>query len=213
MKNRISRFFLLALLLLMTIAPVRAEIVGQTTENEYIHRLIADNGQELCFVSGEKDPSLSYADVNFDGINDVVILTQRGASNFVYQFFISDGEQYVLCPLTFTNYDLDAEHKIVRSCVNGGLAGGIHRETLYRFDGTEAVLLRWAVGEEKEDWTFDADGYTIRHYNDVLTLQVWEHDPDMDGILIFEQDVSTEDENALREAFQAENDALWSGIR
>ena len=50
-------------------------------ENEYIHRLIADNGQELCFVSGEKDPYLSYADVNFDGINDVVILTQRGASN------------------------------------------------------------------------------------------------------------------------------------
>lgn len=184
MKNCISRFCLLALLLLMTIAPVRAEIIGQTTENEYIHRLIADNGQELCFVSGEKDPYLSYADVNFDGINDVVILTQRGASNFVYQFFIFDGEQYVLCPLTFTNYDLDAEHKIVRSSVNGGLAGGIHRETLYRFDGTEAVLLRWAVGEEKEDWTFDADGYTVRHYNDVLTLQVWEHDPDMDGILI-----------------------------
>ena len=193
MKNCISRFCLLALLLLMTIAPVRAEIIGQTTENEYIHRLIADNGQELCFVSGEKDPYLSYTDVNFDGINDVVILTQRGASNFVYQFFIFDGEQYVLCPLTFTNYD--------------------HRETLYRFEGTEAVLLRWAVGEEKEDWTFDADGYTVRHYNDVLTLQVWEHDPDMDGILIFEQDVSTEDENALREAFQAENDALWSGIR
>ena len=143
----------------------------------------------------------------------MVILTQRGASNFVYQFFISDGEQYVLCPLTFTNYDLDAEHKIVRSSVNGGLAGGIHRETLYRFEGTEAVLLRWAVGEEKEEWTFDADGYTVRHYNDVLTLQVWEYDPDMDGILIFEQDVSTEDENALREAFQAENDALWSGIR
>ena len=114
MKNCISRFCLLALLLLMTIAPVRAEIIGQTTENEYIHRLIADNGQELCFVSGEKDPCLSYADVNFDGINDVVILTQRGASNFVYQFFIFDGEQYVLCPLTFTNYDLDAEHKIVR---------------------------------------------------------------------------------------------------
>ena len=53
MKNCISRFCLLALLLLMTIAPVRAEIIGQTTENEYIHRLIADNGQELCFVSGE----------------------------------------------------------------------------------------------------------------------------------------------------------------
>ena len=120
MKNCISRFCLLALLLLMTIAPVRAEIIGQTTENEYIHRLIADNGQELCFVSGEKDPCLSYADVNFDGINDVVILTQRGASNFVYQFFIFDGEQYVLCPLTFTNYDLDAERKIVRSSVNGG---------------------------------------------------------------------------------------------
>ncbi len=184
MKNCISRFCLLALLLLMTIAPVRAEIIGQTTENEYIHRLIADNGQELCFVSGEKDPCLSYTDVNFDGINDVVILTQRGASNFVYQFFISDGEQYVLCPLTFTNYDLDAEHKIVRSSVNGGLAGGIHRETLYRFDGTEAVLLRWAVGEEKEDWTFDADGYTVRRYNNVLTLRVWEYDPDMDGILI-----------------------------
>ena len=51
MKNCISRFCLLALLLLMTIGPVRAEIIGQTTENEYIHRLIADNGQELCFVS------------------------------------------------------------------------------------------------------------------------------------------------------------------
>ena len=95
----------------------------------------------------------------------------------------------------------------------GGLAGGIHRETLYRFEGPEAVLLRWAVGAEKEDWSFDADGYTVRHYNDVLTLQVWEHDPDMDGSLIFDQDVSAEYENALREAFQAENDALWSGIR
>ena len=150
MKNCISRFCLLALLLLMTIAPTRAEIIGQTTENEYIHRLIADNGQELCFVSGEKDPYLSYADVNFDGINDVVILTQRGASNFVYQFFIFDGEQYVLCPLTFTNYDLDAEHKIVRSSVNGGLAGGIHRETLYRFDESELYHCKKEITEQKQ---------------------------------------------------------------
>lgn len=212
MTHPIPRFFTIFLLSLLFLIPAHAEIVGQTTENEYIHRLTADNGQELYFV-GDEDPYLSYADVNFDGIDDAVILTRRGASNFVYQFFIFDGEQYVLCPLTFTNYDLDAEHKIVRSYVNGGLAGGIHRETLYRFEGTEAVLLRWAVGEEKEAWTFDGDGYTVRHYNHVLTLQVWEHDSDMDGILIFEQEVSTEDENALKEAFQAENDALWSGIR
>ena len=50
MKNCISRFCLLALLLLMTIAPVRAEIIGQTTENEYIHRLIADNGLVYQFT-------------------------------------------------------------------------------------------------------------------------------------------------------------------
>lgn len=212
MTHPIPRFFTIFLLSLLFLIPAHAEIVGQTTDGEYIHRLVADNGQELYFV-GDEDPYLSYADVNFDGIDDAVILTRRGASNFVYQFFIFDGTQYAACPVRFVNYDLDAEHKLVISSENGGWAGALHTRTLYRFDGLTPVVLREAIGQEKEDWSFDAEGFTTRQYNNRLTLQVWAYDGAADGTLVFEQEVLMEDENTVRAALDAEEDALWSGIR
>lgn len=149
------------------------EIVGQTPTDGFIHRVVADNGQALYFVSREEDPVIYYEDMNFDGINDAVVLTTRGASNFFYQFFLSDGSQYVFCPLTLCNYELDAEHKIVKSFEDGGLAGSLHTTLLYHFDGMTPVLLRQAQSAEKEDWSFDIQCYTVLRYNTMLTLKVF----------------------------------------
>lgn len=213
MHRRIFRFLPVLLLSLLFLTPAHAEIVGQTLTDDYIHRVVADNGQTLYFVSSEEAPVLYYEDVNFDGLNDAVVLTTRGASNFFYQCFLSDGAQYVFCPLRLCNYNLDAEHKIVTSFEDGGLAGGLHTTLLYRFDGITPVLLREAKGAEKEAWSFDTQGYTVQRYNNMLTLMVWAYSPDGEATCVFEQDVSTEDETALTAALQAEENALWADLR
>ena len=87
MKKMIA-FVLCAALLLAACLSAQAEIVGQTGDGTFIHRHIAPNGQELYFVSLERDPRVLMEDVNFDGIDDVVVYTAVGASNFFTEFFV-----------------------------------------------------------------------------------------------------------------------------
>ena len=76
-------FILLSAILMITMClavTASAEIVGRTADG-YIHRYTADNGQEIYFVSIEKEPPVRYEDVNFDGHPDLVMVTALGASN------------------------------------------------------------------------------------------------------------------------------------
>ena len=87
---------LLFLLMLMFCLPVCAEqqttILGHMPDDEYIHQYVAPNGQLLWFTAIEKNPYIKMEDVNFDGTEDIVVFTVRGASNFFVEFFLYDAQ-------------------------------------------------------------------------------------------------------------------------
>ena len=94
MKRKICVVLLLALLLCL---PAAAEIVGTTPQDEYIHRYVAPNGQEIYYVSHEDEwATVQQQDVNFDGHDDLVFLITQGASNGFFEFYVWDDGQYVL---------------------------------------------------------------------------------------------------------------------
>src|SRR5699024_9158442 len=94
MKKRLCSL-LLVLLLLPAAAP--AEVVGREGMygDEYIHRIEAPNGQALYYLSKEEEAFVTYRDVNFDGMEDIVVISSQGASNTWFLFFVWDGENYV----------------------------------------------------------------------------------------------------------------------
>lgn len=102
-------------------------ILGMTADWDYIHQYIAPNGQALYFTAVEEAPPITFRDVNFDGVTDIVIFVSMGASNFFTEFFVYDtaageyiraehrGIDYGLC-----NYQLYPEYGIVVSQANNG---------------------------------------------------------------------------------------------
>ena len=94
MKRRLCSL-LLAFALLPAVAP--AEVVGRDGmyADRYIHRIEAPNGQALYYLSTEEDAFVTAQDVNFDGVDDLVVFSARGASNAWVLFFVWDGNAYV----------------------------------------------------------------------------------------------------------------------
>lgn len=94
MKRRLCSL-LLAFALLPAVAP--AEVVGRDGmyADRYIHRIEAPNGQALYYLSTEEDAFVTARDVNFDGVDDLVVFSARGASNAWVLFFVWDGNAYV----------------------------------------------------------------------------------------------------------------------
>lgn len=186
-----------------------AEIVGITPDGDYIHRMEAKNGQSLYFTGMDEEPSLQYADVNFDGAEDAAVLTTRGASNFVYQLFLWDGTQYVNSGLAVVNYTLHPEQKLLESDANDGWA--VRTRKLYRFEDGKPVLTRIASCEEKTKVTFTADGWEQYTSNTTVTFSV-EVVEDGNTKRIWEQDVALADETAYNEAEKTQQQLLWQGL-
>ena len=94
MKRRLCSL-LLAFALLPAAAP--AEVVGRDGMygDRYIHRIEAPNGQALYYLSKEEEAFVTCRDVNFDGMEDIVVISAQGASNTWFLFFVWDGENYV----------------------------------------------------------------------------------------------------------------------
>ena len=78
-------------------AAALAEVVGREGMygDRYIHRIEAPNGQSLYYLSNEEEAFVTYRDVNFDGMEDIVVISSQGASNTWFLFFVWDGENYV----------------------------------------------------------------------------------------------------------------------
>lgn len=128
MKKRLCSL-LLVLLLLPAAAP--AEVVGREGMygDEYIHRIEAPNGQALYYLSKEEEAFVTYRDVNFDGMEDIVVISSQGASNTWFLFFVWDGENYVRAgwdagdDTGLPNYELLAGDGLVLASCNDGLGG------------------------------------------------------------------------------------------
>ena len=215
---------LICLLMLMLCATAHAgeetTILGRMPDHEYIHQYMAPNGQILWFTAREEHPHITQEDVNFDGKEDIVIFTIRGASNFFALFFLYDAQADVYTLAThpgekngICNYVLHPELGLVESQANNGSAGAEHEYRLYRWEGTQLKCIRTALSESKCESTFENGIHTDVYYYDILHMTVRNHElGDYDSSLVWEK-VITLDEEAFRAAHEEEMTALWQGVK
>lgn len=197
----------------------RTTILGETVEGDYIHLYIAPNGQPIYFAAMENEPPITYRDVNFDGMTDIVVFVTMGASNFFTEFFVYDaeGDEYVRADhpgidYGICNYQLYPEYGIVGSHASNGAAGALHEVCLYRWEGTDLQLIRRAVSEELTEFSFSGSTYMTTTYTDVLHITVRDYQPDeYEGRVIWEYTIPLR-ETEYRDIFTEEQEALWQGI-
>ena len=218
-----KRFAFLLLAALLFASPAAAQIVGQTPQFDYIHRYTAPNGQEIYYVSREDEwATVQEKDVNFDGHNDLVFLITLGASNGFFEFYVWDDGQYVLAgrnhlfDLGLGNYELDEENGYVISHYSNGWAGLLHEKHIFRWEGNDLKLVRYAVSEHQKTAISQDDVFvTVENY-DLLHVRVFEcrygEDERTDEV-IFERVVSMSEGFDERALLEEENTALWNGLK
>lgn len=219
MKKRLCSL-LLVLLLLPAAAP--AEVVGREGMygDEYIHRIEAPNGQALYYLSKEEEAFVTYRDVNFDGMEDIVVISSQGASNTWFFFFVWDGENYVRAgwdagdDTGLPNYELLAGDGLVLASCNDGWAGGLHHRWLYRWEGTDLRLVRSAVSEEYQEMAVDGQTGAVvtTTYNDRMSVRVIEPGDEGGQRVLWEGIVTQEQAASDPQAFAQEEAAFWQGI-
>ena len=219
MKRRLCSL-LLAFALLPAAAP--AEVVGRDGMygDRYIHRIEAPNGQALYYLSKEEEAFVTCRDVNFDGMEDIVVISAQGASNTWFLFFVWDGENYVRAgwdagdDTGLPNYELLAGDGLVLASSNDGWVGGLHHRRLYRWEGTDLRLVRSAVSEEYHQMAVDGQTGAVvtTTYHDRMSVRVTEPDG-QGGYRVLWEGIMTEEQAANDpQAFSQEEAAFWQGF-
>lgn len=184
-----KKLFAPLFLLLLLLTGARAEIVGDTPDGSYIHRLDTPDGGEVFLVSIEQEPYVYEEDVNFDGVSDLVVVTAAGASNQVCSFFVRTEDGYVRARLNLDgeiyNHRLLPDSGLVVSDANNGMAGLLRDTILYRWEGTNLVPVRRAVIENVETTDYEDDSAIVTRIDlQTLVFRVTEYTCDADGILV-----------------------------
>ena len=195
-------------------------ILGKTAAGDYIHQYITPNGQPIYFTALMDDPPVTFRDVNFDGVTDIVVFVSMGASNFFTEFFVHDAAagayvraEHPAIDQGLCNYQLYPEYGIVGSRANNGSAGAEHEECLFRWEGTDLKLIRRAVSEELREFSFIGSTYTTTIYTDMLHMTVHDYQfGEYEGTLLWEKIVALKD-TEYRDIFNEENEALWQGLK
>ncbi len=216
-----KRLIALLLVMLLMVYPGVAEttILGYMPDSEYIHQYVAPNGQLLWFTALEKEPHITFEDVNFDGREDIVIVVVMGASNFFSEFFVYDPTTDVYALAThpdadvgICNYQLHPELGIVESHTSNGNAGLLHVTKLYRWEGTKLRLIRSAVSDEWSEGIFEGQTYTNIIHGDTLHVTVRDHTDMQDESVLWEIMIPKEDAEQ-RDIYDEEMAALWQGLK
>jgi len=197
----------------------RTTILSDATSDGYIHQYMTRNGKAIYFTADLENPYIKYEDVNFDGWDDIVVLTISGASNAWYKFFVYDQGQdaYVYVhqygdDAGLINYETYPEYGLIGSRGSNGNAGLLHIWNLYRWEGTNLRLIRSAVSDEWTEDVFDGHTYTSIIHGDMLHVVVRDHTKDYDASILWELVIPKEAaEN--RDIFTEEMSALWQGIK
>lgn len=192
-----------------------AEIVGRTAEGDFIHRYLASNGQELFFVSMEREPPVDREDVNGDGVDDLVVYTAIGASNYFVEFFVWDGEKYVMAQHgggALANYCVTDSGYVV-SYGKNGWAGALFDDRVYAWDGTDLRLVRKMVSTNETEESLE-NGYAVTWSSDTLHISLWDYAPTEYGpeeTLLWETDANLSDMESgdLYDSLYAR---LWEGL-
>lgn len=195
-------------------------VLGTTADGRFIHCCTMPGGQTFCFTAAEEAPLIALQDVNFDGMTDAVAYVCLGASNFYTELFVYDpgedayvraehpGIDYDLC-----NIELYPEYGMVASRANNGDACALFEDCLFRWEGTNLVLVRRAVSEELTETTLTDGVLTTTWWTDVLRVRVWDDmTGDSGGTLTYDATFLLED--AVYSVLLTEVEAaLWQGIR
>ena len=190
-------------------------VLGLTADWWYIHEYIAPNGQRICFTGMDDQADVYFEDVNFDGFEDIVAVSVRGANNFFSEYFVYDpiGGEYVRAVTDsdeerLCNVQLHPEEGLVVTYTNYGNAGLMHVRNIYRWEGTNLRLLRSAVSDEWSEESFEGSTYTSIVHGDLLHMTVRDHD----GSILWEI-VMPKDNIDYESLFEQETEVLWQGIR
>lgn len=198
------------------------------TEDGAIYRYTAPNGQAIYFNSdsAEEDedavtraPVVRMEDVNFDGVDDLVVITAIGASNDFSEFYVWDGTQYVYVPHYGTvgglaNLTLDATRGYVISNANNGYAGLLHETAIYRWAGTELQLVRKLTADTKDEWVQLDDGRSgVLYDSETITATIRDYQTDtLEGEIVWQKECSLADADSGPDFDQEMNEALWDGL-
>lgn len=188
-----------------------------------IMRLTAPNGQSLHFITWmTTDLIVHSADVNFDGADDLAVMVSSGATNSVYRLFVKQGERYVAVDdgqeEGLFNPVLYPEFGLVESQGTSGLAGALHENILFKWEGTRLIPVRRAVCENEQTTSFQNDAYTVTEWFNVLRSRVWDYTGAQQGdpLVLFDETYDMDAlgmEEGYLDFYQREQDALWQGIR
>jgi len=196
-----------------------ATILSDATSDGCIYQYVAPNGKPIYFTAEREEPYITFEDVNFDGLDDIVILTISGASNAWYKFFVYDkaADEYVYARHTgdgagIVNYALYPQYDLVVSHGNNGNAGLLHATNLYRWEGNDLRLIRSAVSDEWTEDIFEGSTYTQIIHGDILHVVVRDHMKDYDDSVLLELILPKEAADT-RDIFTEESAALWQGIK
>lgn len=187
--------------------------------NSCIFQYLAPNGKLIYFTSELLEPRISLEDVNFDGWDDLVIMTMTSAKSTAYQFFVYDVSEdaYVYVHHTdyeggLINYTAYPQYGIIETHATNGHAGLLHVTNLYRWEGTNLKLIRSAVSDEWTEGVFEGQNYTSIIHGDTLHIVVRDHTKSYDESVIWEIIIAEEDA-VYRDVLTEEMNALWQGIK
>lgn len=198
-------------------ADVRASsrVVGVTEAGDYILAVDAGSGQTVYLVSQEEQPLITREDVNFDGYDDLVITTARGATNFYYAFFVWTSGGYVRAGHPgvegIANYALHPERGMVTSSANAGSAGALYEDCIFTWDGTDLHLIRHAQAANLHEYRTEGTAFVTVMYDRKIDLTVYAYDAEGGMTLIHSEvvDMNRMDTQKLEEMKQR----LWEGLR
>lgn len=200
--------------------PQQTTLLAEQGAGNYVHCYMPPEGAPLYFTAAVPDPVISMEDVNFDGLEDIVIMTASGASNAFYEFFVYDpaagtyvyadhpGAADGLC-----NYVLYPEYGIVATHANNGSAGAEHEDCLFRWQGTDMQKIRSAVSQVLVVSASDDYTHTQTTYFEFIHIAVRNHEwGSYDDCVVWEKEISIQ-EAVERDLFTVEKNVLWQGIR
>ena len=189
--------------------------VGETPDGKIIYSCELHNGQTIYFVSDLEWPSFSQEDVNFDGQLDIVVVTARGATNQLCEFFVRSGDRYVMAQHPAIDHGL-ANHILypssgyVLSSMNNGYAGALYEECLFRWEGTELRLVRRATAECLREYRTEGMALVTVLHDRKVELTVYDF-TGADSVLIHQEIVDMNSMNA--DKMHEMKQRLWQGLR
>lgn len=124
-------------------------------------------------------PVLDLQDVNFDGHEDLVVITAAGASNTMYTFFLWDeaaGAFSKDAVGSVWNYQLYPAQGLVQSYGVSGFAGLLHEIKVYGWEDGQLRLLRssvWDTLTETQIQTVGDHTQWTEHHDDSVLVETY----------------------------------------